>query len=143
MEYILKNASKIDIDYIKKGKLYNIFNYITDISEEEIKQINNYVEENISMQLDNYKMIIVDNKIVGCFLVEQKDGDVILDEIYLDNEFRNKGIGTSIIEKIKSDNKIVYLWVYKENKNAILLYKKLNFKVIEETNTRYYMKYNN
>ena len=39
------------------------------------------------------------------------------------------------------DNDIIYLWVYKENVQAISLYKKLGFNVIEETESRYYMKY--
>ena len=33
------------------------------------------------------------------------------------------------------------MWVYKENKKAISLYKKLGFCAIEETESRYYMKY--
>ena len=65
----------------------------------------------------------------------------MLDEIFLDENYRNKGIGSSIISKIFKTNNIVYLWVYKENINAIRLYKKFGFKIIEETEIRYYMKY--
>ena len=65
----------------------------------------------------------------------------MLDEIFLDDEYRNKGIGSSILSKILESNDIVYLWVYKENINAIRLYKKMGFNVKEETETRYYMKY--
>mgnify|MGYP003207452642 FL=1 len=43
---------------------------------------------------------------------------------------------------ILNNNDVVYLWVYKENEKAISLYKKLGFNVIEETESRYYMKYN-
>lgn len=53
-----------------------------------------------------------------------------------------KGIGTKIIMDILDNNDVVYLWVYKENEKAISLYKKLGFNVIEETESRYYMKYN-
>ena len=53
-----------------------------------------------------------------------------------------KGIGTEIIRDILSNNDIVYLWVYKKNDKAISLYRKLGFNVIEETESRYYMKYN-
>ena len=45
-------------------------------------------------------------------------------------------------ELIKSSyNDIVYLWVYKENERAISLYKDLGFKIIDETEERFYMKY--
>ena len=66
----------------------------------------------------------------------------LLDEIYLEEEYRNKGIGTKIIMDILNNNDVVYLWVYKENEKAISLYKKLGFNVIKETESRYYMKYN-
>ena len=86
--------------------------------------------------------IIVDNKIVGCILLTNNDNGKLLDEIYLEEEYRNKGIGTKIIMDILDNNDVVYLWVYKENEKAISLYKKLGFNVIEETESRYYMKYN-
>jgi ribosomal protein S18 acetylase RimI-like enzyme len=91
--------------------------------------------------LNNYKIINVGNKKVGCLLVENKDDGVLLDEIYIDEEYRNRKIGSDIIKKILLNNSIVYLWVYKLNKKAISLYKNLGFIVIEETDTRYHMKY--
>ena len=78
---------------------------------------------------------------VGCLLVTKKDDGVILDEIYLEEEYRNKGIGTDIIKNILKINPIVYLWVYKKNIKAISLYKKMKFKIINKTENRYYMKY--
>ena len=65
----------------------------------------------------------------------------MLDEIYVEQEYRNKGIGTDIIKNVINENDIIYLWVYKENVKAISLYKKLGFNVIDETDSRYYMKY--
>lgn len=65
----------------------------------------------------------------------------MLDEIFLETDFRNKGIGSDIINRILELNDIVYLWVYKDNINAIRLYKKFGFNIIYETDTRYYMKY--
>lgn len=59
----------------------------------------------------------------------------------MEEEYRNRGIGTDIIKNILETNSNVYLWVYKENIKAIALYKKLKFKVIDETKTRYYMEY--
>ncbi len=41
-----------------------------------------------------------------------------------------------------SNNDIIYLWVYKKNSKAISLYKKIGFKIIDESESRYYMKYN-
>ena len=64
----------------------------------------------------------------------------MLDEIYIDKEYRGNQIGSNIIKNLQEENNIIYLYVYKENK-AYNLYLKLGFKVIEETQTRYLMKH--
>ena len=113
MNYNLINATSNDIDYIKKSKLYNIFTYADDLPKDEIMRINNYVDEHIPVEITDYKIIMCSNDRVGCLLVTKKDDGVILDEIYLEEEYRNKGIGTDIIKNILKNNSIVYLWVYK------------------------------
>ena len=129
MNYKLMKANIDDVSILIDYKLKNIFDYAENLSLEEIKQI------------DDYKVICINDIKIGCLLVVNKDDGVLLDEIYLEEKYRNKGIGTSIIKKILSSYNIVYLWVYKLNTRAISLYKKLGFKIIDETETRYYMKY--
>ena len=141
MKYELISANNEDIIYLKDAKLYTIFSYAHNLSEEEISKINKYIDKHIPMEIEYYKIITCDNKKVGCCLVVKKDDGVILDEIYLEEEYRNKGIGTNVIKNILQSNSIVYLWVYKENIKAISLYKKLGFNIIEETESRYYMRY--
>ena len=141
MKYELVNATNEDIEYVKQAKLYSIFNYADNLPKEEVLKINKYVENNIPIEIFDYKIVKSDNKKIGCLLVTKKDGDTFLDEIYLEAEYRNKGIGTSIIKDILKTNSTVYLWVYKKNINAISLYKKMNFEILNETENRYYMKY--
>ena len=141
MNYTLLNATNNDVNYIKNAKLYSIFNYVHDLSENEILRINNYVEKHIPGEICNYKIIISDSNRIGCLSILKKDDGIILDEIYIEEQYRNKGIGTNIIKDMLEINSIVYLWVYKENIKAISLYKKMKFKIINETETRYYMKY--
>ena len=86
-------------------------------------------------------MILVDNKKVGCLLVEKYEDGVLLDEIYLEEIYRNRGIGKDIIQNILRTNENAYLWVYKLNRGAISLYQRLGFQVLKETENRYYMKY--
>lgn len=141
MNYKLVNVTKNDISKLIEYKLKSIFDYAQNLSLEEINQINDYVKSNVPKELNNYKVICIDDKKVGCLLITNKDDGVLLDEIYLEEKYRNKGIGTSIIKEILSNYNIVYLWVYKLNIKALSLYKKLGFKIINETKTRYYMKY--
>ena len=143
MKYELIKSSKNDIERLIKYKKETIYEFANNLSEEEINRINNYIITNVPELLDNYFNIVINNKVIGCVLITNKDDGKLLDEIYIEEKFRNKGIGTSIIKDIIRKNSIVYLWVYKENKQAISLYKKLGFKVIDETDSRYYMKHNN
>lgn len=141
MNYRLIKSSNDNIEKLIKYKKRTIYEYAKDLSENEINDINNYVEDKVPKLINDYCNIIVDDKIVGCLLLTDEDDGILLDEIYLEEEYRNKGIGTNIIKEVISNNDIIYLWVYKENMQAISLYKKLGFVVIEETESRYYMKY--
>lgn len=139
MNYELKRATKEDESVLIEYKLKSIFDYVENLDEKEINRINNFVKERIPLQIDNYKMIFVGESKCGALLVTNEEDGVLLDEIYLEENFRNKGIGTDIIKSLINEKNKVYLWVYKNNINAISLYKKLGFKIKEETETRYYM----
>ena len=142
MEYKLLKSTSNDINRLIEYKKRTIYEYAKDLSDEEINKITRYIASEVPKLIDVYCNIMVDNKIIGCLLLTNKDDGKLLDEIYLEKVYRNKGIGTEIIRDILSNNDIVYLWVYKKNDKAISLYRKLGFNVIEETESRYYMKYN-
>ena len=142
MNYKLEKASNKDIERIKEYKRITIYDYAHDLSEGEIIEINNYVNKEVLELLDSYQNILVNDKKIGCLLVTKEDEWIQLNELYLEKEYRNKGIGTGIITNLINSNDLVHLCVYKDNKKAIALYKKLGFKVIEETESRYYMEYN-
>ena len=141
-KYKLENASIKDIERIKKYKLNTIFEYAKDLDNEEVEKINNYVNKTISKQICEYKNIVLNNIVVGSFLITKNENGLLLDEIFIEEQYRNKGIGTSIIKSVISNaNNNVYLWVYKDNIKAIKLYNKLGFLIKEETDSRYYMEY--
>ena len=142
MEYKLLKSTSNDINRLIEYNKRTIYEYAKDLSAEEINKINRYITSEVPKLINVYCNIMVDNKIIGCLLLTNKDDGKLLDEIYLEKVYRNKGIGTEIIRDILSNNDIVYLWVYKKNDKAISLYRKLGFNVIEETESRYYMKYN-
>lgn len=141
MEYELVKSSISDINRLIEYKKNTIYEYANNLSNDEINKINNYVLDSVPKLIDDYFNIIVDDKVVGCLLLTLKDDGKLLDEIYIEDQYRGKGIGTDIISNIIRNNDIVYLWVYKKNVRAISLYKKLGFVVIDETDSRYYMKF--
>lgn len=143
MKYDLRNANNSDINYLKEVKANTIFSYATNLTSSEKNKINNYIDRQILLEVKNYKIIMSNDKIIGCYLVTKKVNDILIDEIFIEESYRDKGIGTNIINVVLKKYNIVHLWVYKENVKAISLYKKLGFEVVEETQTRYYMRHTN
>lgn len=140
MEYSLVNADIDDIPKIKEFKLRSIFDYNGDVNEVDKDRIIRYVDEKIPRILDNVQMVISNEKTVGTLIVYEYEDGLLLDEIYLEEEFRGRGIGTNLIKDIFKFKKNVYLWVYKNNRNALNLYKSLGFIIILKTSDRYQMK---
>ena len=114
MEYKLLKSTSNDINRLIEYKKRTIYEYAKDLSDKEINKINRYIASEVLKLIDVYCNIMVDNKIIGCLLLTNKDDGKLLDEIYLEKVYRNKGIGTEIIRDILSNNDIVYLWVYKK-----------------------------
>lgn len=140
--YRLINASSNDIERIKYYKLKTIVDYANNLSDDEMKEIDNYICESVLSLINDYKNIIYNNKIIGSFLVENIDKGLLLDEIFIEEEYRNMGFGSSIInELILENDDNIYLWVYKNNVKALKLYQELGFTIKDETASRYYMEY--
>ena len=139
--YKLVKASKKDILRLIKYKKDSIYMYRKDFAEDERNKIDEYVITSVNEMFKDYYNIIIDDKIIGSILLKDMPQGKLIDEIYIEKEFRNNGIGTDIIRKMLENNRNIYLWVYKENSKAVLLYKMLGFIIVDETDSRYYMKY--
>ncbi|MCH5167301.1 MAG: GNAT family N-acetyltransferase [Erysipelotrichales bacterium] len=141
IDYKLIDANNDDKDTLIQYKLASIFDYAESLSEDEIRQIKKYVNENVPKQIDKYKIIFSNNKNIGCFLINDYEDGVLLDEIYLIQDYRGKVIGSNILKDVISNCNKIYLWVYKNNINAINIYRNFGFIEIEETESRVKMKY--
>ena len=139
--YKLVKASKKDIPRLIKYKKDIIYMYSKDLVEDERNKIDEYVITSANEMFEDYYNIIIDDKIIGSILLKDMPQGKLIDEIYIEKEFRNTGIGTDIIRKMLEKNRNIYLWVYKENEKAVSLYKRLGFIIVDETDSRYYMKY--
>lgn len=148
------NFNFIDFNIIKPTKNYiemlkdiKLKTILTDtsstISQEEkdkiIKYVNDYIEKNYT----KYNLIIFNKIILGAYCIDSYNDGLLLDEIYIFPDYRNKGIASKVIINMQNtSNENIYLWVYKSNKVAFNLYTKLGFHIEDETETRYLMKYN-
>ncbi len=141
VDYKLVLASNTNIDTLIQYKLASTLDYHIDISLEERDKIERFVCNNIPKDICNYKMIVLKDKIIGAVCLKNVKSSILIDELYLEENFRSKGIGTDILKNIISKYKCVFLWVYKNNEKALSLYKRLGFKVKEEDNLRVCMEY--
>jgi len=102
-----------------------------------------YNKRNINVIKNNILtiLLIYDNKEIGYAHIDY-DIKYWLGICIL-NEYQNKGFGTLLMNYIFNNNKIInkkiFLTVDKENKGGLYLYKKFNFKIVEEYDTYYLM----
>lgn len=142
------SAKDKDLDLLTSIKLVTMLDDEMDkkLSFSEKEKIKKSIHQNVEMNCLSYKIIQVDNKIVGAYLVIPYEDGYIIDEIYLFSEYRNKGIATQIINKLKKKYIPLYTWVYKNNEEARKLFEKLDFYLIQEGRTnilKYEMVYGN
>lgn len=142
LDYKLVDAQFKDSDILVSIKLVTMIDDEMDkvLSHAEKTKIRKSIDMNVERTCESYKIIYVGKKIAGAYLTLPYDDGVIIDEIYLFKEFRNNGIGTDIIKKIQKENPDLYVWVYKNNKDAIRLFERLGFRTITNGRTQI-MKY--
>lgn len=129
LDYTIVNATEKDTDILTSMKLVTMIDDEMDkvLSYTEKTKIRKSVLKNIEMTCEDYKIIYIGKKIAGAFVTIPYETGYIIDEIYLFKEYRNNGIGTSIINKLKKEMPELYIWVYKNNKKALKLFKRLGF----------------
>ena len=82
--YKLVKAAKKDIPRLIKYKKDIIYMYSKGLSGDERNKIDEYVTSSVSEQFK-------DNKIIGSILVKYIQKGKLIDEIYIEKEFRNNG----------------------------------------------------
>lgn len=91
------------------------------------------------------QIILVDGRAAGVLVVEEYPDYLYLGLIELLPEFQKLGIGTAIINRLKSEacakGKPVRLHVLRTNEPARRLYERLGFTVIAEETHRFMMSY--
>ena len=96
-------------------------------------QIINQLNKNTNLSFGAFYNKSLVSFILGDLFNIEKISEYEILLIYVCKHFRNKGVGTKLINKIKENNnclKKIYLEVSKNNFNGISFYKKMNFKII-------------
>ena len=89
----------------------------------------------------NDQIIYDDDKKIGLFSFNENDANIYLDYLNLLPEYQQKGIGSSLIEKLAKKNKPIKTDTYKNNFPAIAFFKKNGFVIIGENDKGTYPKF--
>ena len=102
--------------------------------------------QRIKYKFEHASIIECNRTSIGLLKIERKQDEIELIQIQIDPLYQGKGIGKKILKAIITDaiseGKSITLHVLKANQ-AQRLYLKLGFKIIEENEHSYLMKYSN
>lgn len=91
---------------------------------------------------EDCQVILLNNEEIGVLVTRETEGSVFIREIQVSTAFQNRGIGTYILKRLIDEsrlkNKTVALQALKINP-ACHLYKRLGFRVTEESDLLYFM----
>lgn len=85
-----------------------------------------------------FEFVLCDGKKVGYLAAVNKGKETFLSKLYLDKNYRGKGIASAMLKRVKeiaSGSNSIYLTVNKGNADTIAIYKKWGFIIEESTVT--------
>lgn len=111
-----------------------------DTASIDYEKVLGWVRRKIEGSISSYTRVMADGEIAGWYCLDPETGE--LDDFYILEGFRGKGIGTAVLQKcIAECPKSLWLYVFTKNVRAISLYRRMGFAIREEVgNTRYIMK---
>ena len=144
MNLSFEKATGSDIEMIYEFNKYLIDRY-ENIQNIEYDKVLNWVRKKIETYIGEYQRILWDGDLAGYYRFYQDGDRMELDDLYVFPHYRNQQIGTRVIEKCLSETDLpVYLYVFIKNAQAVSLYERLGFKVIETIqDSRYIMQNDN
>ena len=113
IDYKVSNARQKDIELLTSIKMVTMLDDELDkkLSFDEKEKIKNNIVLNIEQNYKNYRIIYVDQEIAGAYAVIPYEDGQMIDEIYLFEEYRNKGIGSDIITNLVVNCRYLYVWI--------------------------------
>ncbi|MDO6518984.1 GNAT family N-acetyltransferase [Zobellia uliginosa] len=140
----LRNAKTSDLELTYRIKTNSIKPYV-----EKIWTWNDQFQKKIhetDFTVSDTKIIELNGKEVGYLVLKETLDEIYLENLLIENEFQNSGIGKAVMEKIieraNSEKKLIRLQVFKINIKAQKFYESLGFEKYSEMENHIGMKKN-
>lgn len=130
LEYTCCQENDIDTIFLFSKELIDLYE---DKNLIDYEKVLNWVRRKIAGNIASYTRVQMDGKIVAYFHLEDQVEQVELDDLYVLPQFRGRGIGKKVLEKVFDiTEKPIFLYVFKGNAGAISLYERMGFQVTED-----------
>lgn len=142
--YKIVDAKEEHIDMLISIKLLTMIDddIHKKLTREEKANIKKNITKSVNENYQKYKLLFFNGEMIGSYLVlDYLDGKII-DQIYINEKYRNKGIGNAVVRDILSENDNLYVWVYKSNKLALNFFDSLGFTLKEDNGRALILKHN-
>ena len=141
MDIELRNVQESDFDWLYHLRSQTMLKYINDSGD----QFNLETQSGrITIEYESINIVRSDNQDIGMFKVKRDRDSWEIIQIQLLPNYQHMGIGTKLIQNLQEEASrqgiAVFLSVLKVNP-AKRLYERLGFKVIQEKDKSYTMRY--
>lgn len=125
-------AEKTDTEIIF-SQLKELIDSYEDLSSIHYEKVLAWCRGQIEKHIDRYTCILSGGKKAGWYCFSPSDdGRMELDNFYVLPEYRNRGIGTAVLNRcFAQTDKPIFLYCFIRNTRALALYSRMGFRAIE------------
>lgn len=130
LEYRKGASADIPVVFAQAKTLVDAYE---DISAIDYGRVTAWMERKITKLITSYTRVSQEGETCAYYRLTD-EGE--LDDFYVLPQFRNRGIGSEILEKCIRESKApLWLYVFTENKRAVALYERFGFRETEKVGT--------
>jgi ribosomal protein S18 acetylase RimI-like enzyme len=142
LEFVPAESADIEVIFSMLKELIDAYEDLQSINYEKVLA---WCRSQIEKHIDRYTCVLADGEKAGWYnFSPSDDGRMELDNFYILPEYRNRGIGTAVLNRcFAQTDKPIFLYAFIKNTRATALYSRMGFRVIEyEGTTRCIMQRN-
>lgn len=131
MDLTYEKATDADIEQIFRFSKELIDRY-ENIQSIDYEKVLAWVRRKIEKNIQDYECVWWNGQKVGYYHFYRDHDRMEIDDLYVFPQYRDRGIGTRIIQKCCSETGLpVFLYVFIKNVRAVSLYQRLGFRIVE------------